>query len=200
MREGRCHRHGGRPWEGPPAKVTCPSVAEMPGTEGSCCACELRIDPQKRGQKQGRLHDKLRAAEGGGAGEASARGTGQQTVWRATCRWSTLGQKHLGSVNPRRQKDRGVGGQAGPGVGGGICPDTCPKLGASAHSPVSQPAPSSCRAPLCPLWGRERRGEGPTDVPRLAWSGMRRVRRAATGGSSSAGTGGVGRLARGAGG
>lgn len=110
--------------------------------------------------------------------------------------------EHIGTEAPglsesKKAEGRGVGGQALVAASVQV---RVPSRGRGPTALRLNLTQSSCRAPLCPLWGRERRGEGPSDVPWLAWSGMRRVRRAATGGSSSAGTGGVGRLARGAGG
>lgn len=130
-----------------------PQWPEVPGTEGSCCACELRIDPQKH---EGRSKGGPRQAQScrGRVWEARTPGTGPQTVWRATCRWSTLGQKHQGSVNPRRQRDGEWVARPGQVLVAASVQVRVPSRGCGPTALRLNLTQSSCQAPLCPLWGR----------------------------------------------
>lgn len=98
--------------------------------------------------------------------------------------------KHLAQSRAQRaQEDRGPrgdGGRQGRVAGSSVCPGECPEVS------LLSLARSSCWAPTCLLQGGD--SGGLQMCLGLARCGLQRVRR---GGSSSAGIGRVGQLARG---
>lgn len=112
------------------------------------------------------------------------------TAWRATWRRNVGAEApgtEQGSESPRGQRDGGDGGRQGRVAGGSVCPGECPEVS------LPRLAQSSCWAPTCLLQGGCSGGGLQTSLG-LARCGLQRVRQ---GGSSSAGIGGVGQLARG---
>lgn len=137
-----------------------PQWPAMPGREGSCCACKLRSDPQKHeGRSKGGLATSSELLRERGARKASTRGTGQRTVWRATCRGSMSGQKHQGSVNPRRQRDvwSGWPGRARVLVAASV--QLCvPRWGCGPTALTSQPDPEFMPGTSVPPVGKGEEG------------------------------------------